>query len=87
MRTLSPSCLECRGIAGELGGGRESMDSAPDLLHLFVQALALVATSLDHWFHIPWLLTVAVLFVPVLDSPALPHCQGRNTRTATARDT
>jgi hypothetical protein len=42
------------------------MDSAPDLLHLFVRALALVATSLDNWFHIPWPLPVAVLFVPVL---------------------
>ncbi len=42
------------------------MDSAPDLLHLFVQALALVATSLDRWFHIPWPLPIAVLFMPIL---------------------
>lgn len=42
------------------------MDSAADLLHLFVQALALVATSLDRWFHIPWPLPIAALFIPVL---------------------
>lgn len=42
------------------------MESAPDLLHLFVQALTLVATSLDRWFHIPWSLPIAALFIPVL---------------------
>jgi hypothetical protein len=42
------------------------MDSAPDLLHLFVRALTLVATSLDRWFHIPWPLPIAALFIPVL---------------------
>lgn len=36
------------------------------LLRLFVQGLALFATSLDRWFHIPWPLPIAVLFVPVL---------------------
>jgi hypothetical protein len=30
------------------------MESAPDLLHLFVKALALVAMSLDRWFPVPW---------------------------------
>jgi hypothetical protein len=47
------------------------MDSAPDLLHLFVQALALVATSLDRWFHIPWPLPIAALFVPILAALAV----------------
>ncbi len=42
------------------------MESAPELLRLFVQALALFATSLDRWFHIPWPLPIAVLFVPVV---------------------
>jgi hypothetical protein len=43
-----------------------SMESTPDLLHQFVRALALVAMSLDRWFHIPWPLPVAVLFEPIL---------------------
>jgi len=42
------------------------MDSAPELLRLLVQALALFATSLDRWFRIPWPLPIAVLFVPVV---------------------
>lgn len=42
------------------------MESAPDLLHLFVQALALFATSLDRWFHVPWPLPITVLFIPVV---------------------
>jgi hypothetical protein len=42
------------------------MESAPDLIHLFVQALALVATSLDRWLHVPWPLPIAALFIPVL---------------------
>lgn len=42
------------------------MESAPELLRLFVQALALFATSLDRWFQIPWPLPIAVLFVPVV---------------------
>jgi hypothetical protein len=40
------------------------MESMPDLLHLLVQALALVAASLDQWFPVPWALPIAVLFVP-----------------------
>lgn len=40
------------------------MESAPDLLHLFVKALALVAMSLDRWFPVPWAVPIAVLFVP-----------------------
>jgi hypothetical protein len=42
------------------------LDNAPELLRLFVQALALFATSLDRWFRIPWPLPIAVLFLPVL---------------------
>lgn len=42
------------------------MEIAPDVLHLFVQALALVATSLDRWLRIPWPLPVAALFIPIL---------------------
>jgi hypothetical protein len=42
------------------------MESAPDLLHLFVQALALFATSLDRWFHVPWPLSITLLFIPVV---------------------
>jgi hypothetical protein len=42
------------------------MESAPDLLHLFVQALALFATSLDRWFRVPWPLPITVLFIPVV---------------------
>ena len=40
------------------------MGSAPDLLHFFVKALALVATSLDLWFPVHWALPIAVFFVP-----------------------
>lgn len=40
------------------------MESAPDLLHLFVKALAVVATSLDRWFPVPWALPIVVLFLP-----------------------
>lgn len=42
------------------------MESAAELLRLFVQALALFATSLDRWFQIPWPLPIAVFFVPVV---------------------
>src|SRR5215217_3546915 len=42
------------------------MESAAELLRLFVRALALFATSLDRWFRIPWPLPIAVLFVPVV---------------------
>src|SRR5436305_12327176 len=50
-----------------LTGRRSSrMESAPDLLHLFVQALALFATSLDRWFHVPLPLSITLLFIPVV---------------------
>ena len=42
------------------------MDNAPDLLRVLVEALALVATSLDRWFQIPWPLVLAVFFAPVV---------------------
>jgi hypothetical protein len=42
------------------------MESAPDLLHVFVQALILFATTLDRWFHIPWPLPVTVLLIPIV---------------------
>lgn len=42
------------------------MDHIPDLLHLFVQALAQFSKSLDSWFHIPWPLPIAALFLPLM---------------------
>jgi hypothetical protein len=42
------------------------MESAPDLLHIFVQALTLFANTLDRWFHIPWPLPVIVLLIPIV---------------------
>jgi len=42
------------------------MESAPDLLHIFVQALTLFANTLDRWFHIPWPLPVTVLLIPIV---------------------
>ena len=42
------------------------MDNAPDLLRVLVEALALVARSLNRWFQIPWPLVLAVFFVPVV---------------------
>lgn len=42
------------------------MEGAPDLLHLLVRALVLVAQALDQWFHIPWPLPFTVLFLPIL---------------------
>jgi len=42
------------------------LENAPELLRLFVQALALFATSLDRWFQIPWPLVLAVVFVPMV---------------------
>ena len=42
------------------------MENAAELLRLFVQALALFATSLDRWFQIPWPSVLAVFFVPVV---------------------
>jgi hypothetical protein len=42
------------------------MESAPDLLHIFAQALAIFAESLDRWLHVPWPLPFAVLLIPVV---------------------
>src|SRR5947209_18139114 len=42
------------------------MESAPDLLHIFVQALALFAEALNRWFHVPWPLPFAVLLIPIV---------------------
>lgn len=42
------------------------MESAPDILHIFVQALILFANRLDRWFHIPWPLPVTVLLIPIV---------------------
>lgn len=42
------------------------MENAPELLRLFVQALALFATWLDDVFHIPWPLVLTVFFVPMV---------------------
>jgi hypothetical protein len=46
--------------------GGSGMESAPDLLYIFVQALTLFADTLNHWFHIPWPLPVTVLLVPIV---------------------
>lgn len=42
------------------------MESAPEILKLFVQALSTFAMSLDRRSNVPWPLTIAVLFVPVV---------------------
>src|SRR3977135_2090257 len=57
------------------GRGSSRMESAPDLLHLFVQALALFATSLDRWFHVPRPTSVTLLFIPVVAIPDMVVCQ------------
>lgn len=42
------------------------IENGPDVIHIFVEALALFSMSLDRWFHIPWPIPIIVLFIPVL---------------------